>query len=185
MKEIEAALNEIYIWNSNVILLQCTANYPIKDEEANLNVITAFKNKFDILVGYSDHSTGIGAAPYAVPMGAVVLEKHFTIDKNMPGPDHLASLTPEELKQFVKQVRQIEKYMGSFSKVPLLSEMSTRNSLQKCLVATKKIAKGKMIEESDIIAKRTGGKGISPINYKNIIGKIANKDYESDEIISV
>jgi len=183
MHEVEAALKEIHQWNKNVVLLQCTANYPIKEGEANLNIITTYKNKFNVLVGFSDHSVGIGAAPYAVPMGAIVLEKHFTINKNSDGPDHLASLSPDELKQFVRQVRLVEKYMGSFIKEPTRAEKNTRVSLQKCMVAVKKIKKGQIIRENDIIAKRTGGKGISPINYKKVVGKKAKKNYNVNEII--
>jgi N,N'-diacetyllegionaminate synthase len=183
MSEVKAALEEIHPFNKKVVLLQCTANYPIKDEEANLNVITTFQTKFRMLTGYSDHSVGVGAAPYAVPMGAVVLEKHFTTDKSLPGPDHLASLSPGELKQFVQQVRHIEKYMGSFIKEPIAPEKKTRKSLQKCLVAAKAIKKGQVIRESDIIAKRTGGNGISPIAYRKVVGKKAKKNYHVNDII--
>jgi len=101
LSEVRLALEQIHEFNQNIVLLQCSANYPIKDKDANLNVINTYKQEFDVLVGYSDHSVGIGAAPYAVPMGAVVIEKHFTIDKNMEGPDHRASLSPSELKEFV------------------------------------------------------------------------------------
>lgn len=181
--EVKAALKEINVFNKKVVLLQCTANYPIKDEEANLNVINTFKKDLDVLVGYSDHSVGVGAAPYAVPMGAVVLEKHFTLDKTLAGPDHLASLDPAELKLFVQQVRQIEKYMGSFVKEPIEPEKKTRRSLQKCLVAANDILKGQLIRESDIVAKRTGGKGISPLYYKRVIGKRAKRNFKKNDII--
>lgn len=96
LEEVERALDAIYPINKDVILLQCTANYPIEDSEANINVIRTFKEKFDILVGYSDHSQGVGASPYAVAAGAKVIEKHFTLDKGMEGPDHKASVTPDE-----------------------------------------------------------------------------------------
>ena len=183
LNEVTAALNEIYPLNRDVILLQCTANYPIHDNEANLNVIRTFKDHFDILVGYSDHSVGTGAAPYAVPMGAKVIEKHFTTDKTMEGPDHKASLSPEELKEFVSEIRKVESYMGQFEKAPVASELTTRASLQKCLVASRFIKKDTPIAEEDIIAKRTGGKGISPIYYRTIIGKPASRNYEVNEII--
>jgi N,N'-diacetyllegionaminate synthase len=113
LSEVRMALEEIYKYNQDVILLQCTANYPIKDDEANLNVINTYKDNFDILIGYSDHSVGIGASPYAVPMGAKVVEKHFTLSKDDDGPDHAASLTPEELKEYVKTIRKVEKYLGT------------------------------------------------------------------------
>jgi N,N'-diacetyllegionaminate synthase len=183
LDEIEKALHVMHETNRNVVILHCTANYPIRNDEVNLNVINTFREKFDILVGYSDHSVGIGAAPYAVPMGAVVLEKHFTLDKSLEGPDHLASLDPKELRDFVKQVREIEVYMGGYEKKPTESEMLTRRSLQKCLVAARVISKGELITEDAIVAKRTGGKGISPIDYEMLIGKAAEKDYQPDDII--
>jgi len=183
MNEIELALEEMQVYNKQIVLLHCTANYPIKDSEVNLNVIHTFQEKFDMLIGYSDHSVGIGAAPYAVPMGAVVLEKHFTLDKSLEGPDHLASLDPAELKEFVLQVRRIEQYMGGYEKKPTESEMKTRTSLQKCLVARIPIQKGEVITEDAIVAKRTGGKGISPIEYKKVVGSVAAKNYNEDDII--
>lgn len=183
INEVDAALEEMAIFNTNIVLLQCTANYPIADTEANLNVITTFKERYDILVGFSDHTVGIGAAPYAVPFGARVLEKHFTIDKTMEGPDHLASLSPQELKDFVIQVRQMEKYFGGFEKTPTQSELGTRKSLQKCLVASKEIKAGDKFSEENMIGKRTGGIGIAPLRYKELIGKIATANFKLNEII--
>ncbi len=185
LNEIQAALEEIHVYNKNIVLMQCTANYPISDDEANLNVIKTFQNNFDILVGYSDHSIGIGAAPYAIPMGVCMIEKHFTINKEDEGPDHLASLDPEELKQLVVEVRRIEHYLGSFDKVPTASEMNTRKSLQKNLVAKTRILEGEILSESNVIAKRTGGEGISPIDYKQVFGQKANKSFNTNEIITL
>lgn len=183
LSEVESALKAISVINKNVILLQCTANYPIKDEEVNLNVINTFKNKFNILVGYSDHSTGIGAGPYSIPMGAVVIEKHFTYEKTAIGPDHMASLTPIELELFVREIRRVEKFMGSSVKTPTNDELSTRPSLQKSLVALHFIKKGEIFTEQNIIAKRTGGKGVSAINCYQIIGKQASREYQPNDII--
>lgn len=185
MEEVRAAVEEIASVNSKLILLQCTANYPISDEEANLSVISTFIKEFDCIVGYSDHSVGIGAAPFAVPYGAKVLEKHFTLNKEDKGPDHLASLSPEELVEFVKIVRRAEKFIGSPVKTITASENLTKNSLQKCLVASKKINKGDAFNLDNMIGKRTGGKGISPIHYKSILGKIADRDFSINEIISI
>lgn len=184
LAEVQMALETIYEYNQDVVLLQCTANYPIDDSEANLSVINTFKKTFDVLVGYSDHTVGTGAAPFAIPMGAKVVEKHFTIDKSFEGPDHSASLSPDELKDFVKIVRKVDAFMGSGIKKPNLSEIKTRESLQKCLVAQCAIQKGEIFSEENIIAKRTGGIGISPIYYQDIIGKVAQKSYTMDEIIS-
>ena len=156
MNEVEMAVAEILRYNKQLIVLHCTANYPIKDNEANLRVINTYQNKFDVLIGYSDHSVGVGASPYAIPMGACLLEKHFTIDKAMKGPDHLASLSPEELTDFVNQVRKIEEYMGSSIKEPTDSEAGTRKALLKNLVAKRKINKGERFTEENLTAKRTG-----------------------------
>jgi len=183
LSEVQMALETIYKYNKDVVLLQCTANYPIRDDEANLEVINTFKNHFDVLVGYSDHTVGTGAAAFAIPMGAKVVEKHFTLDKTLEGPDHRASLSPDELVKFVKIVRKVDDFMGSGIKKPNLSETKTRSSLQKCLVANCDINEGELFTENNIVGKRTGGIGISPIYYKDIIGKLANKNYKKDEII--
>lgn len=183
--ELAKVLDYIYPINQQVVLLACTANYPIKDEEANLRTIDAYHEHFDCLVGYSDHSVGVGAAPYAVPMGAVVLEKHFTTSKELEGPDHRASLSPDELGQFVKDVRRIETYLGSPHKLPTLSELRTRASLQKGMVATRAIAKGELFSTENIIGKRTGGKGISPLYFYEVVGQPAPRDFEANDIIDV
>ncbi len=183
LAEIEMALEEIYPYNKNVVLLQCTANYPIADEEANLNVINEYQSRFDIIVGYSDHSVGLGAALYSIPMRVRVVEKHFTLNTGEKGPDHKASLTPKELAEFVKEVRKVEKYMGKSVKKPSFAEIKTRKSLQKCLVAKKEILKGELITLDNIIAKRTGGIGISPIYYKDILNKAASNNYKINDII--
>ncbi len=183
MSEVKMALEEIYPYNKNVILLQCTANYPIKNNEANLNVLKTYHNELDILLGYSDHSEGLGASPYAVPLGAKVVEKHFTLDIQNEGPDHLASLSPQELKLYVKEIRKVEEYLGSKIKKPSFEEIETRRSLQKCLVAARRIKKGELFSLDNIVAKRTNGNGISPIYYKSIIGKPAKYNISKNEII--
>lgn len=183
LSEVQMALETIYEYNKDVVLLQCTANYPIRDDEANLAVIETFKKHFDVLVGYSDHTVGTGAAAFAIPMGAKVVEKHFTIDKSLEGPDHKASLSPEELKEFVKLVRKVDAFMGSSIKKPNLSETKTRTSLQKCLVASCDIKENEVFSEENILGKRTGGVGISPIYYRDIVGLKSTKNYKKDEII--
>ncbi len=184
LPEIEIALSSLFPLNKNIILLQCTSNYPTSDDEVNLNVINTLKEKFNLIIGFSDHTPGVGASPYAVPMGVKVIEKHFTLDKELPGPDHKASLSPEELKEFVKSIRKVEKYMGSSFKIPTISEVKTRNSLQKNLVASRIIKKGEKFTYENLIAKRTGGVGISPIYINQIINKPSNKDYNIDDIIN-
>jgi len=185
LAEVEMALTTIHEFNKDVVLLHCTANYPIRDDEVNLSVLETFKKHFDVLIGYSDHSVGMGAAPFAIPMGAKVVEKHFTLDKLKTGPDHSASLSPEELHDFVKQVRRVDSFMGCHIKKPSLSEMDTRMSLQKCLVALNDIKAGEIFDENSIIAKRTGGQGISPIYYQDIMGKQASRDFIKDELITI
>jgi len=185
LSEVRLALEAIYKYNKNVVLLQCTANYPIKDNEANLAVINTYRSNFDILLGYSDHSVGVGAAPFAIPMGAKVVEKHFTLDKTDEGPDHAASLSPDELIDFVKTVRRVDAYMGSEIKEPSLSEHNTRKSLQKCMVASQNIKKGDFFSEDNIVAKRTGGVGISPIDYASIIERKSNRNYKKNEVVSI
>ncbi len=185
LEEVRRALEAIYSFNKDVVLLQCTANYPIQNSEANINVIKTFHEEFDILVGYSDHSQGVGASPYAVAVGAKVIEKHFTLDKNMEGPDHRASVTPEELKQLVIDVRRVEEYLGDGIKMPSISEQMTRKSLQKCLVASSDILVGERFSADNIVAKRTDGAGIPAVYYDDIINKVAKREYHSDQIIQL
>lgn len=185
LDEIRAALEEIHPNNKEVVLMQCTANYPIDDDEANLRVLNTFKKEFDMLLGYSDHSMGTGAAPYAVPMGVVLVEKHFTLDKTAEGPDHRASLNPEELKELVKEIRRIEAYLGNAIKEPTESENQTRKSLQKALVTKIPVKKGEEFSLENLTAKRTGGKGISPMKYKEVLGQKSSRDYRANEIVDL
>ena len=183
LSEVKKALAVIHKFNKDLVLLQCTANYPIDDKEANIAVLNTFKREFDVLLGYSDHSEGTGAAPYSIPLGAKIIEKHFTLDKEMSGPDHRASLSPNELFSLVKIIRKVDQYIGTKEKIPTDSELATRKSLQKCLVAKDKISKDDVFSLENIVAKRTGGNGISPIEYYKLAGKKASKDYAKDEII--
>ncbi len=181
--EVQLALDEIAPINNQVVLLQCTANYPLRDEEANLNVIKTYQEHFEMPIGYSDHTTGIGASPFAVPMGACVVEKHFTLDTSEEGPDHSASLNPQQLADYVQLIRKVEKYMGTSVKMPSFDETQTRPSLQKCLVAKRDIKKGERFTEEMLVAKRTGGKGISPLYYKDLLACVAKRDFLKNEII--
>lgn len=185
LEEVQRALGAIYPINKDVVLLQCTANYPIRNDEANIKVVQTFLEKFNIIVGYSDHSQGVGASPYAVALGAKVIEKHFTLDKNMEGPDHRASVTPDELRKLVLDIRRVEEYLGDGIKIPTCSEQMTRKSLQKCLVANQVIKRGEIFNENNIVAKRTNGEGISALYYDSIVGNVANRDYQVDEVIQM
>lgn len=183
LEEVRCALEALYPINKDVILLQCTANYPIQDAEANIGVIKTFKNEFNMLVGYSDHSQGVGVSPYAVALGAKVIEKHFTLDKTLPGPDHKASVAPSELVQLVQDIRRTEQYLGNGEKMPTCSEQMTRKALQKCFVAAQPIKSGEKFSAENIIAKRTNGEGISALYYDSILNMVAYRDYKVDDII--
>lgn len=183
IEEVDQAVKIFKEFNPNLVLLQCTANYPIADEEADLLVLNQYKERYDCLLGYSDHSVGIGAAVYSVPLGAKVVEKHFTIDKGLDGPDHLASLDPEELKEFVKEVRRCENFIRNTKKRISPAEVSNKKSLQKSLVAAKFIKQGEAFSEENIVAKRAGGGGVSAIRGLEYIGKKATKDYNPDDLI--
>ncbi len=185
MEEVEIALEAIHKFNKDIIVLHCTANYPVPDDEVHLNVLNTFKERFDSLIGYSDHSVGIGASPYALPLGAKVLEKHFTLDKTMQGPDHEASLDVDEFQNYVKEIRKVEKFLGTTLKSPQLSEINTRKSLQKSLIAKRNIKAGETFTEENMMAKRSGGKGISPIYAQTILGRKAVKNFEANEIITL
>lgn len=182
--EVDRAVDEIYSYNKQLFLMQCTANYPVKDSEINLSVLNEYKTRYQCIIGFSDHSEGVGAAPYAVPLGAKVIEKHFTLDKSMNGPDHKASLNPSELRELVKMIRKVETYMGDEKGKHLtLSEIETRKSLQKNIVAGRDIKEGEIYSEENIVCKRTGGVGIRAENFYKLIGKKADRSYKKNDII--
>lgn len=168
----------------DLILLHCVSNYPISMEKVNLEAINTLKDKFNTIVGYSDHTAGIGAAPYSIPLGAKVIEKHFTLDKNLSGPDHKASLNPEELKETVNLIRKVEKAMGTGIKAPILEERDSKKKLQKSIVSKKDIVKDETITEDKLTTKRPGT-GISPIYIKEVIGKKAKDNIPKDTIITL
>lgn len=185
LHELKTVLKEIQVLNPNIILLQCTSNYPIRNEEAHLKVIQTYQQTFGIITGYSDHSEGMGAAPYAVALGAKVIEKHLTLDKNLKGPDHRASLNPQEFKQMVEEIRKVEMYLGSKEKYPTSSELKNRKFLQKYFVSTTDIKKGTLFSEKNVALKRTGGKGICAFYYSKVIGKSSKRDYKSNECVEM
>lgn len=183
MSEISYLLKEIYPINKDIVLLQCTSNYPLDDSEVNLKVINTFNNNFDCLVGFSDHSIGIQASQLSVGLGSVMIEKHFTLDKSLPGPDHSASLDPDELIKFVKSIRSAEVIMGSSLKMPTISEIGTRASLQKSVVALQPIKQGSILNDKNLGCKRAGGEGIPAIYLNDLFGLTATKDYSIDNLI--
>jgi N-acetylneuraminate synthase len=183
LSEVELALEEIAAINTDLIVLHCTGNYPTAPREVNLNVLQVFREKLGVLTGYSDHTENVGASPYAVAVGAKVIEKHFTLDKKLEGPDQKASLDPRELKAFIEEIRKVEAYLGTSLKAPQPSELKTRMSLQKNLVARRAIKKGERFTEENVVAKRTGGNGISPIAYRKVCSSEAPADFNKDDLI--
>lgn len=166
----------------NITLLQCNTEYPTPMEDVNLNAMLTLKEQFHLNVGYSDHTVGIEVPIAAVAMGAVIIEKHFTLDKNMEGPDHKASLEPDELKAMVKAIRNIEIAMGTGIKEPSKSEKKNIDIARKSIVARQSIKAGELFTEANLAVKRPGN-GVSPLMWYKVIGTIAEKDYEEDEMI--
>ncbi len=182
--EVEEAVEAIYkIGNKNLILLHCTSNYPTAYEDVNLRAMVTMKEAFKLPIGYSDHTIGIEVPIAAVTLGAKVIEKHFTLDKAMDGPDHRASLEPDKLKMMVDGIRNIEKAMGDGIKSCNRSEENTKSVARKSIVASRDIKKEEIITINDISFKRPEG-GLRPKYLDLIIGKSATRDiYENEFII--
>ena len=163
-----------------VILLHCVTEYPAPPDAVNLRAMDTMAAAFRLPVGYSDHTLGIEVSLAAVARGARVIEKHFTLDRSLPGPDHLASLEPAELGQLVSGIRNIERALGSPLKGPGPAEMRNRTVARRSLVAARPISKGEQFTAEMITAKRPGD-GMSPMNTWNLIGRVAKRDFETDE----
>jgi N,N'-diacetyllegionaminate synthase len=168
--------------NENITVLHANTMYPTPMEDVNLNAMQTIHKEFGVAVGYSDHTIGIEVDIAAVAMGASIIEKHFTLNKAMEGPDHKASLEPEELKAMVSAIRNIEKALGRNEKILSPSEEVNINIVRKSIVANQNIKKGDLLTDKNIVAKRPGG-GISPMRWDEIIGTVASKDYNTDELI--
>lgn len=166
----------------DITILQCNTQYPTLPEDVNLRAMYTMKEKFGYPVGYSDHTQGISIPLAAVAMGAEVIEKHFTLSHELPGPDHVASLEPDELQAMVEGIRQIERAMGTGEKVPSTSEMENIVPVRKSIVANIPIHKGEIITEKHLSVKRPGD-GISPMKWYEVIGRKADRDYAADEQI--
>lgn len=184
MEEIGSAIDVLKNNGAGKItLLHCNTEYPTPYEDVNLLAMKTMSEAFGVDVGYSDHTKGIEVPIAAVAMGAVVIEKHFTLDKNMPGPDHKASLEPQELKQMVQSIRNIESAMGSADKKPSASEIKNIDIARKSIVAKKNIKKGEVLTEENLDIKRPGN-GISPMYWYDLLGTTAVKDFVEDELIT-
>ena len=166
----------------NITVLHANTMYPTPMKDVNLNAMQTIQKEFDVAVGYSDHTLGIEIDIAAVAMGASIVEKHFTLDRTMEGPDHIASLEPEEFKAMVNAIRSIEKALGDGFKIPSRSEQPNMIAARKSIVANQMIKKGDMLTEENIVVKRPGN-GISPMKWDKVLGTVAVKDYQADEII--
>jgi N,N'-diacetyllegionaminate synthase len=186
MKEIEKALSVLIENGSSlerITVLHCTSSYPTAMKAVNLKAMVSIKDEFDVKVGYSDHTEGIEVSIAAVALGATTIEKHFTLSRELPGPDHRASLEPIELQALVRGIRNIEVALGDGSKVPGESELENRNAARKSIVASSRIKKGELFSPSNLTVKRPGT-GISPMEWENLLGTPAATDYEEDDLIS-
>ena len=183
--EVQDALKVLLdcgLHKEQITILQCNTEYPTPVKDVNLNAMLTIQKEFAVAVGYSDHTLGIEVDIAAVAMGASIIEKHFTLDNAMEGPDHKASLEPEELKAMVSAIRNIEKALGSNEKILSPSEEVNINIVRKSIVASCPIRKGELLSEKNISTKRPGT-GISPMKWDEIIGVVATKDYQADETI--
>ena len=185
LQEVEDALNILIstgTLRADITVLHANTMYPTPMDDVNLNAMLTIQKEFDVAYGYSDHTLGIEVDIAAVAMGATVIEKHFTLDKAMDGPDHKASLEPKELKSMVSAIRNVEKVMGSFEKKPSPSESVNIDIVRKSIVANQKISKGDILTDKNITIKRPGN-GISPMQWDEVIGAVAVKNYKLDDLI--
>ena len=186
LKEVKEALDVLVLCGTDkevITVLHCNTEYPTPFDDVNLKAMLTIRDELSVKVGYSDHTPGIEVPVAAVALGAEVIEKHFTLDKNMEGPDHRASLEPDELKAMVSAIRNIEKAMGNGIKRPAPSELKNKPIVRKSIVTAKDIRKGEPFSEENLTVKRPGT-GISPMRWDEIIGQKAERNYKTDEIIN-
>lgn len=185
--EIEAAMEIIEragTPRSRIVILHCTTEYPTPMQDVNLRAMLSLKHAFGVDVGYSDHTPGIEVSIAAVALGATVVEKHFTLDRSLPGPDHQASLEPHELKAMVDAIRNIERALGDGIKRPSPSEQKNKPIARKSLVASRFIQAGELFSADNLATKRPGT-GISPMRWDEIIGRPASRNFAADELIDI
>ena len=185
LTEVGLALKALRDYGAGPItLLHCNTQYPTAFEDANLRAMVTLREAFGLPVGYSDHTLGIEAPVAAAALGAVVIEKHFTLDKSLAGPDHKASLGPQELKAMVTSIRNIELALGSGVKRMSSSEAPNKAAVRKSMVAGRRIMKGEIFTEENLTVKRPGT-GISPMRWFEVLGKTAGRDFDVDELIDL
>ena len=184
--EVEEAVNELKLHglNGKIIILQCTSEYPAPVNEINLRAMKTMELAFGCPIGFSDHTPGIGASPWAVAAGACVVEKHFTLDRNMTGPDHPASIEPNELAELVRTIRNVEAALGDGIKRPMPSELPNKTRMQKSLVATRSIAAGETILEIDLTSKRPGN-GLPPKWFDKVVGRKVARQIQKEETLEL
>ena len=168
----------------SITVLHCNTEYPTPFEDVNLRAMPAIKRAYDVHIGYSDHTTGIEIPIAAAALGATVIEKHFTLDRNMEGPDHKASLEPDELQQMVAGIRHVEQALGSGTKKPSPSEARNMPVVRKSIVAARDINRGEAFSEVNLAVKRPGS-GLSPMLWDEVLGRKADRDFKKDELITL
>ena len=187
LSEIEAAIDVLEhegTQRGEITVLHCTTAYPTAMADVNLRAMQTIQAAFGVKVGYSDHTPGIEVAVAAVALGATVIEKHFTLDRHLPGPDHKASLEPDELALMVSSIRNIEAALGDGRKRPTASELGNRAVARKVIVASRDIEPGELFNDENIAAKR-GGEGLSPMRWNEVIGRRAARRFSADELIEL
>lgn len=183
LEEIEAAIRVLREnGTTDISILHCNTDYPTNMSDVNLRAMNWLQERLGVQVGYSDHTLGTEVAIAAVAMGAHIIEKHFTLDRSMEGPDHVCSLEPSELKQMVQAIRNIEQALGEKEKKVTDSEKHNIEVARKSIVCVRNIKRGEMITEDMLTTKRPGN-GISPMEWKSVIGKHANRDYKEDDML--
>jgi len=181
--EVSNAVEELRKNGSpDITLLHCVTEYPCPPEEINLRKMLTLKKNFNLPVGFSDHSQGVSTSLAAVALGAEVIERHFTLDRNLKGPDHKASLEPDSLFSLVKSIREIESALGSPEFVPAKSELKNINIMRRKIVAARAIKKGEVLSAGNLAFKRAQG-GLIPDNYDLVVGRTATKNYNPDDVI--
>ena len=186
-EDIQNAVDVLLKWGKTkdqITILHCNTEYPTPFEDVNLRAMLSIKEHFGTQVGYSDHTRGIEVPIAAVALGATVIEKHFTLDRNMPGPDHKASLEPDELKAMVSAIRNIEKALGSSEKKVTDSERKYIAVARKSIVAARNISEGEIFTEENLTVKRPGT-GVSPMRWEEVLGTTAIRDFQEDELIEL
>lgn len=187
LSDIDAAIRVLLnhgLQKDQITVLHCNTEYPTPMKDVNLKAMLEIKRKFGVAVGYSDHTEGIEVPIAAVALGATVIEKHFTLDRNMEGPDHKASLEPQELRAMVKAIRNIEQALGNGHKVVSTSERKNIEVARKSIVAARPIRKGDLLTEENLTVMRPGD-GISPMRWEEVIGTYATRDYQEEEQIKL